>query len=135
VTGQPRYADPADVAAPFSSYSNVARVEDLVFVAGQVGIDAAGRLAGAAVAEQTVRVYENIRTILASEGGSLRDVVRFVSYLISADDIAEFYRARQDYFAKVFPDGVYPPNTLLIVAGLARPEFRVEIDATASVAR
>lgn len=131
----PRYADPAGVPAPFSAYSNVASTGELVFVAGQVGLDAAGRPAGPGVAEQTVQAYENIRTILASEGGSLRDVVRFVSYLVSADDIAEFYRARQDYFAGAFPDGAYPPNTLLIVAGLVRPELRVEIDATASVAR
>lgn len=135
MTAQPRYADPADVAAPFSSYSNLARVDDLVFVAGQVGLDAESRLAGPAVAEQTTQAYENVRTILASEGGSLRDVVRFVSYLISPADVAEFYRARHDYFTTAFPDGAYPPNTLLIVAGLVRPEFRVEIDATASVSR
>jgi enamine deaminase RidA (YjgF/YER057c/UK114 family) len=129
----PSYANPAGVGIPFSSYSHVSRAGALVFVAGQVGIDEANHPAGPDVAAQTVRAYENVRTILASQGSSLRQVVRFVSYLVSADDVPEFYRAREAYFADAYPDGRYPPNTLLIVAGLVRPELRVEIDATASV--
>jgi enamine deaminase RidA (YjgF/YER057c/UK114 family) len=127
----PLYANPAGVGVPFSAYSHVSRAGNLVFVAGQVGIDEANRVTGPSVAEQTVRAYENVRTILRSQGASLRDVVRFVSYLVAADDVPEFYRAREAYFAEAYPDGSYPPNTLLIVAGLVRPELRVEIDATA----
>jgi enamine deaminase RidA (YjgF/YER057c/UK114 family) len=118
----PFYANPAGVGVPFSSYSHVSRIGGLVFVAGQVG-----------VAAQTARAYDNVRTILESQGSSLRHVVRFVSYLVSADDVPEFYRAREECFAQAYPDAQYPPNTLLIVAGLVRPELRVEIDATASV--
>ena len=129
----PSYANPAGVGVPFSSYSHVSRVGGLVFVAGQVGIDEANRPVGPDVAAQTARAYENVRTILESQGSSLRHVVRFVSYLVSADDVPEFYRAREEYFAEAYPDAQYPPNTLLIVAGLVRPELRVEIDATASV--
>jgi hypothetical protein len=106
----PSYANPAGVGVPFSSYSHVSRTGGFVFVA-----------------------YENVRTILESQGSSLRRVVRFVSYLVAADDVPEFYRAREAYFADAYPDGHFPPNTLLIVAGLVRPELRVEIDATASV--
>jgi enamine deaminase RidA (YjgF/YER057c/UK114 family) len=129
----PSYANPAGVGVPFSSYSHVSRTGGLVFVAGQVGIDAANRPVGPDVAAQTVRAYENVRTILESQGSSLRRVVRFVSYLVAADDVPEFYRAREAYFADAYPDGRFPPNTLLIVAGLVRPELRIEIDATASV--
>ena len=47
------------------------------------------------------------------------------------DYVAGFYAAREQHFAEHFADGEYPPNTLLIVKALVRPELRVEIDATA----
>ena len=72
--------------------------------------------------------------ILESQGASLRHVVRgFVVYLVDAQDVAEFYAAREQYFGEHLPDGEYPPNTLLVVQALVRPELRVEIDATARV--
>jgi enamine deaminase RidA (YjgF/YER057c/UK114 family) len=48
-------------------------------------------------------------------------------HLYSQVSVAGFYAAREQYFA----DGEYPPNTLLIVKALVRPELRVEIDAPA----
>ena len=74
-----------------------------------------------------------MRLILESQGATLRHVVRFVVYLTDAQDIAGFYAAREQYFSEHFPDGEFPPNTLLIVQALVRPELRVEIDATARV--
>jgi enamine deaminase RidA (YjgF/YER057c/UK114 family) len=127
----PSYANPEGVGQPISLYSNVAKAGDLVFAAGQVGLTADDRLAAPDVTGQALQAYENVRLILASQGASLRHVVRFVVYLIDADDVAGFYAARERYFGEHFPDGEYPPNTLLIVQGLVRPEFRVEIDATA----
>ena len=40
-------------------------------------------------------------------------------------------KARQEAFPEYFPTGVYPPNTLLVVSGLVRPELRVEVEAMA----
>jgi enamine deaminase RidA (YjgF/YER057c/UK114 family) len=40
-------------------------------------------------------------------------------------------KARQEVFPGWFPDGAYPPNTLLVVSRLVRPELRVEIEAMA----
>jgi enamine deaminase RidA (YjgF/YER057c/UK114 family) len=50
---------------------------------------------------------------------------------VSADDIPGFMKARQDLFPELFPGGVYPPNTLLVVSRLVRPELKVEIEAMA----
>ncbi len=50
---------------------------------------------------------------------------------MSADNISGFMKARQEVFPGWFPDGAYPPNTLLVVSRLVRPELRVEIDAMA----
>ena len=57
--------------------------------------------------------------------------MRFVVYLVDADDVAGFYAAREQYFGEHYTDGEYPPNTLLIVQALVKPELRIEIDATA----
>jgi enamine deaminase RidA (YjgF/YER057c/UK114 family) len=127
----PSYANPDGLGQPFSLYSHVATAGDLVFVAGQVGVDEDNRVTGPDVDTQAVQAYENVRLILESQGASLRQVVRFVVYLVDAQDVAGFYAARERYFSAHFPDGEYPPNTLLIVQALVRPELRVEIDATA----
>jgi enamine deaminase RidA (YjgF/YER057c/UK114 family) len=131
MTNLPSYANPDGLGQPFSLYSQVATAGGLVFVAGQVGVDEHNRVAGSDVGSQAVQAYENVRLILESQGASLRHVVRFVVYLIDAQDVAGFYAARERYFGEQFPDGEYPPNTLLIVDALVRPELRVEIDATA----
>lgn len=118
------------VAAPFSHYGTVAERAGHVFIAGQVGLDADGQLVGTDVGSQSTRVFEAISLVLSSCGLGIDDVVRFVCYLTDRADIPAFYEAREKYFDKV---GVTnpPPNTLLIVAGLAGAEMRIEIDATA----
>ncbi|WP_236787603.1 RidA family protein [Amycolatopsis sp. GM8] len=127
----PTYENPAGIGTPFSAYSHVARAGEMICVAGQCGIVEDNSVAGPDVATQTIRAYENIRIILESQGASLGDVVRFVSYLTTRDDVSDFYAARDEYFAAHYPGGGYPPNTLLIVAGLVRADLLVEIDATA----
>ncbi|PXY23394.1 endonuclease [Prauserella coralliicola] len=136
MTSPPTYHNPPGLGKPFGVYSHVARAGDLLFVAGQCGITADNTIAGPDVASQTWRAFENIRAILASQGANLRDVVRFTSYLTSADDIGEFYAARERYFAEQYDepndlDGGYPPNTLLIVNGLVRVDLVVEVEAIA----
>jgi enamine deaminase RidA (YjgF/YER057c/UK114 family) len=131
MTTVPSYANPDGLGQPFSLYSHVARAGDLVFAAGQVGMTEDNRVTGPDVASQTAQAYANVRLILESQGASLRHVVRFVVYLIDAQDVAEFYAARKHDFSEHFPDGGYLPNTLLIVQAFVRPELRVEIDATA----
>ncbi|WP_406629761.1 RidA family protein [Amycolatopsis sp. WGS_07] len=131
MTIAPSYENPPGVGAPFSAYSHVSRAGELIFVAGQCGIVEDNSVAGPDVRTQTLRAYENVRTILESQGATLRDVVRFVSYLTSRAHVADFYAAREEYFARHYPRRQYPPNTLLIVQGLVREDLLVEIDATA----
>ncbi|MFD2157159.1 RidA family protein [Rhodococcus jostii] len=127
----PTYANPKGLGDPLSSYTHVAHAGDLVFVAGQCGLTKDNAVAGPDVTSQTYRAFENVQKALASRGGSLREVVRFVTYLVSRDSVPEFYAAREAFFAAHYPKGEYPPNTLLIVQGLVRPDLLVEIDATA----
>jgi enamine deaminase RidA (YjgF/YER057c/UK114 family) len=123
---------PKSFGPPLGLYSHGVIVPsgELVVVAGQVGAGASGAAAGDIVG-QTKQSFENVRVILEAAGCTMRDVVRLQTFLTRADDIPGFMKAREEVFAEQFPDGGYPPNTLLVVTRLVRPEFLVEIEAMA----
>ncbi len=120
---------------PIGMYSQAisVRLGELVFVAGQVGIDTDGNLAGGDVAAQTRAVFENICQVLEGVGASFTNVVEFTTYLVGTSSIQPFLEARAKVFPSMFPDGDYPPNTLLVVDALVRDEFLVEIKAVAAL--
>jgi enamine deaminase RidA (YjgF/YER057c/UK114 family) len=108
----------------------VAPAGELVVVAGMVGMGPSGAVVGDIVG-QTKQVFENIRAVLEAAGCGLKDVIRLQTFLTRADDIPGFMNAREQVYAEHFPDGGYPPNTLLVVSRLVRPELLVEIEAMA----
>ena len=81
----------------------------------------------AGIAEQAERAFRNIATILAAEGLTPADIVRLQVFLTDRADREAAGQAR----AKVFGDAK-PPSTLLVVAGLATPEFLIEVEAMAA---
>jgi enamine deaminase RidA (YjgF/YER057c/UK114 family) len=104
----------------------------LVFVAGQVAMDAEGRVVGAGdVKAQATQVYRNLAAVLAEAGCTLRDVVKFTTFLVRSADWAPFAEWRRAEYPKLFPDGVYPANTGMVVVELARPELLLEVEAIA----
>jgi enamine deaminase RidA (YjgF/YER057c/UK114 family) len=114
------------------SHGMVAPGGEIIVVAGQVGMDAAGNLVGPEdVAAQTRQAYANIEAVLLAAGASMRDVVRFQTFLIYRSDIDGFMQARREVFPGYYPDGVYPPNTIVVVSGLVKRELLVEIEAMA----
>ncbi len=129
----PAYLNPPGAPAPIGMYSNLSRAGDLLFVAGQVGLRTDGELAGEDLVSQAAQAFANLATLLGSEGASLRDVTKFTTYLVSAEEIDRFFEIRERLFPDLFPDGEYPPNTLLVVERLVRPELRIEVEAIARV--
>ncbi|MGH7277759.1 MAG: RidA family protein, partial [Candidatus Rokuibacteriota bacterium] len=129
----PKIVTPKGFGAPLGLYSHgmTAPAGEIVVVAGQVGTLPDGRLAGEDVGAQTRQALANVRSIVTAAGCSMRDVIRLQTFLVSADDIPGFMKARQEVFPDHFPDRAYPPNTLLVVSRLVRPELRVEIEAMA----
>ena len=128
------YLNPAGAPPVQGLYSHVARVApgELAFIAGQVAIDAQGNVVGAGdVGLQAAQVFANLGILLQELGSDFTAVVQFTTYLTSADNIPAFMAARSQLFAQLFADGKYPPNTLLVVERLVKPEFLLEVEAIA----
>ena len=107
-------------------YSQATRANGFLFTAGQVGFDpATGELVDGGIAEQTERVIENLRAILASAGLDLSSVVKTTVFLV---DMGAF-SAMNEVYAREFA-GHRPARSTVAVAALPRGA-QVEIDAIA----
>lgn len=124
--------NPPGVAPPLRPYySNCVRVTagPLLFVAGQVGVDAQGRVVGPGdPAAQTAQALENIKAILAASGATLDDVVKVTVYVTDMAHFEPIAQVRSRYFPR---NG--PASAIVEVRRLALPELLVEIEAVAAV--
>lgn len=116
------------VAPPQAHYSHAiaAAAGRLLWVAGQVPITPDGTLAGTDAGDQARQVLDNLAAVLAAGGASLDDVVKTTTFLVDLEDRTAVGAVRRERFAD--PP---PANSLLVVASLADPAFRVEIEAVA----
>jgi enamine deaminase RidA (YjgF/YER057c/UK114 family) len=104
----------------------------LAFVSGQVALDADGRLVGA-LAAQTRQALSNLHHILRALGADWPDVVRFGWFVLDASQIQVVREIRDEFLRPTLGDRPNPASTLLQVAGLAGPEFLVEVDAVVAL--
>ena len=133
VGGAPEFVNPPGVGAPIGLYSHVARSGGTYFIAGQVGVDTEGRVVGDSdLAAQLTQTFSNIGDILSALGLGFVNVAQMTTYVTQRAHIGEFYEARIPLFRSLFGDAMYPPNTLVIVAGLVRPELLVEVQLIAT---
>jgi len=82
---------------------------------------------------QTRRAYHNIGVLLESEGAFFDNVVQLTIYVVGRESVQPYLDGRTGVFAEIYPDGDYPPNTLLVIEGLVRPEMLVEVTAVAAL--
>ena len=128
--------NPEELGAPMGQYTHVTRVKasEFLFIAGMLSGDAAGNVIGEGDFEvQATQVFRNIEAALRSAGASWSNVVQFTTYLVHSQDIPKFMNFRLREFPKMFPDGKYPPNTLLIVDRLVKESFLVEVQTIAAI--
>lgn len=128
--------NPKELGAPMGQYSHVTRVKanEFLFIAGMLSGDAAGNTVGDGDFDaQATQVFRNIEAALRSAGASWASVVQFTTYLVHSQDIPKFMAFRLREFPKMFPDGKYPPNTLLIIDRLVKEQFLVEVQTIAAV--
>jgi 2-iminobutanoate/2-iminopropanoate deaminase len=127
-----RAVNPTAVAPPLKGhYSNSVRVTagPLLFIAGQISIDAQGRLVGQGdLRAQAVQVLENIRAILRANGADMEDVLNVTVYVTDIRAFHDISDIRLRYFPK---DG--PASAIVEVSRLALPELMIEISAIAAV--
>jgi len=131
-----KFDNPQSLGKPLGQYSQIARVKasEFVYIAGQLATDREGRIVGADDFDaQCVQVFANIETALKSVGAGWGNVVEFTTYLVHSQDIPKFMIYRKREFPKLFPDGAYPPNTLLMVDRLVQEPFLVEVKAIAAL--
>lgn len=112
---------------PRLGYSRAMRVGDLVFVAGTAATDGDDQVCGDDAYSQTDFIIGKIRTALRELGAELDDVVSTVTHLSDVAHFDDYARAHRQYFGDI-----RPVNTT-VQAPLVRPEFLVEITATAVV--
>ncbi|WP_224780437.1 RidA family protein [Leucobacter sp. Psy1] len=102
----------------------------VVYLRGQIGQDLETResVGVGDVAAQTEQAMANIKMLLDEAGSRLEDIVKVTIYIIDP-------RYREDVYRTVgkWLKGVYPVSTGIVVQALARPEWLVEIDATAVI--
>ena len=102
-----------------------------IYISGQVAFDAAGQLVGRGdLAAQTKQVFANLDTALEAAGATFNDVVKTNYYLLDASQVQVIRDVRSQYFTKELP-----ASTLVQVGRLANPDFLVEIEVIAVVAR
>jgi enamine deaminase RidA (YjgF/YER057c/UK114 family) len=130
------YHDPKGSTPAQGLYSNVASTgqSGVHFVAGQLAVGAGGEVVGVGdFAAQFDRVFNNLEAVLKGMGGDLRSVLKFTTYVTARPHIDGFMKKRAALFPKIYPDRKFPPNTLLIVQGLVKPEFMLEVEAVVAI--
>lgn len=113
----------------FVQGNKISGASRMLLCAGQVPVDANGQVVHAGdMRGQLEKVIDNLETVLKAAGFSLSDVMRMTIYTTRVDD---FIANRPGMMERMARGGTRYASTLIGVARLARPEFMVEIEATA----
>jgi reactive intermediate/imine deaminase len=121
--------NPPGLSAP-TTYSHIVKAGNTLYIAGQVGADAQGKVVGPGMAQQLEQVLKNLQTALKSQGADFANVVKITIYTTDVDAFRapEAAAVRAKYFGKNVP-----ASTLVGVTRLASADYKVEIEATAVV--
>jgi enamine deaminase RidA (YjgF/YER057c/UK114 family) len=116
------------IGAPLGQYSHVTRVKagEFLFIAGMLS-------PGADFDAQCSGVFKDIEKALRSANAGWGNIVQFTTYLVHSQDIPKFMQWRQREFPRMFGNGAYPPNTLLMIDRLVKEEFLIEVQSIAAI--
>ena len=129
---QNRAMYPETIHPPIGAYAHAVEVPEsakVMFIAGQVGIDVDGNVP-ADFSAQADLAWRNLMAILEFNGMRMKDVVKITHFLTDASQIPAYNEVRSKYLGEE-----RPASTLLIVAGLARPDLLVEVEMVAAIQR
>lgn len=117
--------------SPFEAefgYSRAVVDGDYVFVSGTTGYDYATMLMPDDVAEQAQNCFATIARVLAEGGSSLERAVRMTYFVTASEYQIPVLRVAGERLS-----AIRPASTMLVIAGLLRPEMKVEIEVTARI--
>ena len=113
--------------AAIGPYSQAVKYNGLVYCSGQIALDpATGHLVEGGIAEQTTRVLENLKAVLAAAGSSLEQVVKTTVFLKDMSEFAEMNAVYGTYFTAA------PPARATVEAARLPRDVRVEIECIAA---
>lgn len=112
--------------AAIGPYSQAVRVGNMLFTSGQIPLDpATGQLVEGGIQEQTTRVLENLKAVVAEAGSDLSQVVKTVVFLKNMADFAPMNEIYAKYLA---PEGVVPPARSTVEVARLPKDVLVEIE-------
>jgi enamine deaminase RidA (YjgF/YER057c/UK114 family) len=114
----------------FSQVAVVPPEATLVYVGGQNGVGTDGQVVGKDIGSQTRQAMHNVVAALEAAGASLSDVFKFTIYLVQGQPLQAAFEAAQPFFPRDTPPATV---SMLQVAGLANPDFLIEIEAVAAI--
>ncbi len=103
------------------------RLGELLFISGQAGYDADGRIVQGGFKAQGEQAFANLRRALEAGGSSLADVVKVTIFLTDMGDFSKVVDLRRKFFTSP-----YPADSIVEVRGLYSPEVMIEIEAIAA---
>jgi len=111
-----------DAPAAIGTYSQAVKVNDTVYLSGQIGLDPASMQMADGIEAQIVRVFDNLQAVASAAGGSLNDVVKLNIFLTDLSHFARLNEIMATYFTQP-----YPARAAIGVASLPRGAL-VEMD-------
>jgi len=118
-----------DAPAAIGPYSQAVRIGNFLYTSGQVALDpASGAVVAGGIAEQTTRVVENLKAVLAAAGASLAQVVKTTVFLKNMGDFAAMNEVYGRYFAG---QGVVAPARSTVEVARLPKDALVEIEVIA----
>jgi enamine deaminase RidA (YjgF/YER057c/UK114 family) len=124
-----KFSNPSTIFPPQADYTHAIEVPAgarLLVIAGQVGVNAKGEIAES-FADQAENVFANLGAVLKANGMSFADAVKTTMFLTSRDFVPELGPIRKRHMGDH-----KPTSTLVIVAGLAHPKFKIEVEMIAA---
>ena len=124
-----RVIQPKSLNDPRPRYSHgiVAEGGRLLFIAGQTAVDKDGNVVGKGDIEaQTQQVYKNLTAVLEEAGGSFKNLVMTTTYIVDRKYREGYNKVRMQYYKESSPT-----STLVIITGLAHPDYLIEINGIA----
>ena len=128
---KPRFLNPDGLSKP-PGYSHVVEIAGparIVYIAGQLGLDAGGKVVGGPgdFRAQAIQAFENLKIALAAVGAGFEDVVKVNNYLTDISHLPIFREVRDRYLNIAAP----PASTTIEISKFARDGALIEIEAVA----